>query len=122
MSNPKSTTLQTNFYLEKLVLDASFVEILESEVDKLVAKTNGVIIAENISHLVFIIIDLIQNHSTIIIKQDFVGSVIKGLLLFLIRRYNVNVSDEQLAVFNHLIDDALNLLFKIPFKKGCCCK
>lgn len=120
--NKQKLDLATNFYLEKLVLDASFVELLEEKVDKIVSNTEGVILTQNVSQLVFIIIDLIEHHSTIVIKPAFVGSVIKGLLLFLIRRYNVNVTDEQIAVFNQLIDDALNLLFKIPFKKGCCCK
>lgn len=120
MSKQKSTDLATNFYLEKLILDASFVELLEEKVDKIVENTEGIILTKNISQLVFIIIDLIEHYSTIVIKPSFVGSVIKGLLLFLIRRYNVNITDEQLVVYNQLIDDALNLLFKIPFKKGCC--
>jgi len=120
MSKEKSMKLATSFYLEKLVLDASFIEVLEEKVDNIVANTNGVIITENISQLVFIIIDLIEKGSTIIIKPSLIGSVIKGLLLFLIRKYNINVTDEQLVIFNMLIDDALNLLFKIPLKKGCC--
>lgn len=120
--NKQKMDLATNFYLEKLILDGSFVELLEEKVENIVSNTEGVILTQNISQLVFIIVDLIEHHSTIVIKPDFIGTVIKGLLFFLIRRYNVNISDEQLMAYNQLIDDALKLLFKIPIKKGCCCK
>jgi hypothetical protein len=111
--------LTISYYLEKLITDPSFSEIIESQIDELIK--DCVIGITDIPKIVSIIIESIQTRSTIVIKQNILGDTIKNMILFLIRRYNVNITDEELKTFIDVIDSSLKLLLTIPVLKNSCC-
>jgi hypothetical protein len=113
--------LAISYYLEKLIVDASFLEQLENQIEDILS--DGVINSKDIPKVIQIIVELIEKSSTIIIKQTFVSDVIKKLILFLVKKYNTNITETDLLVITDIIDSSLKLLFKIPvFKNGWCCK
>ena len=109
-----------SYYLDKLITDPSFVDLLEQQIEDILK--DHLIRITDIPNLILIIVELIQKSSTIIIKQSLLGDIIKNLVLFLFRKYNVNITEEELTIITEVIDSSLKLLLTIPvFKKGCFC-
>jgi len=114
------SNLTISYYLEKLITDPSFVNLLETQINDILK--DSVINSNDIPKIVLIVFELIENHSSIVIKQNLLSDVINNLILFLVRKYNINITETELQLIDNIIKTSLNLLFTIPvFKKGCCC-
>jgi hypothetical protein len=112
--------LTASFYLDKLIQDPSFAELLETQIDDILV--DGVIGIHDIPKIVLITIELIQKSSTIIIKQELISDIVKQLILFLFRKFNVTISETETTTIINVIDSSLKLLLTIPvFKKKYCC-
>jgi hypothetical protein len=111
--------LTISYYLDKLITDPSFVDLIETQIDELIK--DCIIVSNDIPKIISIIIESIQTQSTIVIKQSLLSDTIKTFILFLIRKYNLNITEEELNKFIDVIDSSLKLLLTIPvLKKGCC--
>jgi hypothetical protein len=111
--------LTTYYYLDKLLVDPSFVELLDNSLEDVI--TNEKIAAFDIPQIIQIIIILIQQTTTVVINEKFLGGAIKKLVQFLIRRYNIGIDDNEIAIMDEVIDSSLTLLFTNPILKKSCC-
>jgi stalled ribosome rescue protein Dom34 len=115
------TNLTISYYLDKLLIDASFVDQLETALENIIQ--NEKIDASNIPEIINTIFQIIQKNTTIIINSKFLNETIQKLVEFLVRKYNINISDAEMSVINEVVKTSLTLLFTSPILKGkgCCC-
>jgi hypothetical protein len=115
------TELTISYYLERFITDASFAEQLETQIESILS--DGVISVKEIPTVILIVVELIENHSTIIIKNnDLASGIIKNIILVLVKKYHKTITETDLKLINEIIESSLKLLFIVPiFKKRTCC-
>lgn len=112
--------LTISYYLDKLVMDVSFIDQLETALENIIK--NEKIDVSDIPEIIYTIFQTIQHSTTLIINSQHMSNTIEHFVLFLLRKYNVNITETELSIISNVVKSSITLLFTSPtLKKGCCC-
>ena len=106
------STLKVSYLMDKLLMNDEFSKKLQTHIENIMK--DGKLNEYDIPDIVLIIGELITSEPKLTLTSEILSELIKELIVFLIKKYQLKADDNQIDNFNRLIESSIKLIMFQP--------